>query len=114
MEYVESIFITRNNIKLINELGETNLEEKDFYKFAVLLGCFSNQRLIDKHGKETLIIMAQKASSFLAHIVKNKLIDIERLDRIVKDIPLGFEPSQDFFISTSVSFNSFLKNLKSL
>ena len=76
-------------------------EEKDFYKFAVLLGCFSNQRLIDKHGKETLIIMAQKASSFLAHIVKNKLIDIERLDRIVKDIPLGFEPSQEFlkFIS---------------
>ena len=32
MEYAESIFITRNNIKLLNELGETNLEEKDFSK----------------------------------------------------------------------------------
>ena len=30
MEYAESIFITRNNIKLFNKFGETNLKEEDF------------------------------------------------------------------------------------
>jgi hypothetical protein len=51
MEYTESIFITRNNIKLINELGKTNLEEKDFSKHNLSkFSCFFIDSVIFKNG----------------------------------------------------------------
>ena len=51
MEYAESIFITRNNIKLINELGKTNLEEKDFSKHNLSkFSCFFVDSVIFKNG----------------------------------------------------------------
>ena len=51
MEYVESIFITRNNIKLFNELGATNFEEKDFSKHNLAkFSCFFVETVTFKNG----------------------------------------------------------------
>ena len=51
MEYAESIFITRNNIKLFNELGKTNLEEKDFSKHNLAkFSCFFVETATFKNG----------------------------------------------------------------
>lgn len=51
MEYVESVCITRKNIDLINELGKTNLEEKDFSKHNLLkFSCFFVDGVIFKNG----------------------------------------------------------------
>lgn len=51
MEYSESIFITRNNIKLFNELGETNLKEEDFSKHNLSkFSCFFVETVTFKNG----------------------------------------------------------------
>lgn len=51
MEYAESVFITQKNIDLINELGETNLEEKDFSKHNLSkFSCFFVETATFKNG----------------------------------------------------------------
>lgn len=51
MEYVESIFITQNNIKLFNELGKTNLKEEDFSKHNLSkFSCFFVETATFKNG----------------------------------------------------------------
>lgn len=47
-------------------------ERLDFFKFANSLGCFSTEKLLDKKGKETQVLLAQKASSMLAIILKTE------------------------------------------
>ena len=44
-------------------------ERLDFFKFATSLGCFSTDRILN-NGKETGVILAQKASSLLARLLK--------------------------------------------
>lgn len=45
-------------------------ERLDFFKFASALGCFSTEKVLDKNGKETEVILAQKASSLLSQLLK--------------------------------------------
>lgn len=45
-------------------------ERLDFFKFATNLGCFSTEKMLDKKGKETEVLVAQKASSLLAKLLK--------------------------------------------
>ena len=45
-------------------------ERLDFYKFASALGCFSTEKMLDKKGKETQVLLAQKATSLLAQLLK--------------------------------------------
>lgn len=45
-------------------------ERLDFFKFASSLGCFSAEKMLDKKGKETQVLLAQKASSLLAQLLK--------------------------------------------
>lgn len=47
-------------------------ERLDFFKFANTLGCFSTEKVLDKNGKETEVILAQKASSLLAKVLKTE------------------------------------------
>lgn len=89
----------KNELKdALTELQKTPFEhiQAGFYKFATLFGCFSKQKIIDKHGKDTETILAQKASTFMAQIIKRGLVGIDDFDDFVKDIPLAFEPNQDF------------------
>ena len=45
-------------------------ESLDFFKFANSLGCFSTEKVLDKQGKETQVLLAQKASSLMAQLLK--------------------------------------------
>lgn len=45
-------------------------EMLDFFKFAKAIGCFSTERVVDKKGKETDVLLAQKSSSLLAKLLK--------------------------------------------
>ena len=45
-------------------------ERLDFFKFASSLGCFRTEKMLDKKGKETQVLLAQKATSLLAMILK--------------------------------------------
>jgi len=47
-------------------------ERLDFLKFATSLGCFSTEKMLDKKGKETQVLLAQKASSLLAQLLKTE------------------------------------------
>lgn len=64
----------KNEIPNINEMLLNFPEEErvDFYKFATALGCFSAGKMLDKKEKETEVIFAQKASSFLAQLLKTE------------------------------------------
>lgn len=62
----------KNEIPQINDrLFDFPVEERlDFFKFANSLGCFSLEKILDKKGKETGVLLAQKASSLLAKLLK--------------------------------------------
>lgn len=62
----------KNEIPKINDMLLDFPEEErlDFFKFASSLGCFSSQKMLDKKGKETEVLLAQKASSLLAQLLK--------------------------------------------
>ena len=59
--------------KINEELLNFSEEERlDFFKFATSLGCFSTEKMLDKKGKETQVLLAQKASSLLAQLLKTE------------------------------------------
>ena len=62
----------KNEIPKINDmlLDFPKEERLDFFKFASSLGCFSAEKMLDKKGKETQVLLAQKASSLLAQLLK--------------------------------------------
>lgn len=68
----------KNEIPNIDDiLSKFSEEEKlNFFKFANSLGCFSTKKILDKNGKETQVIFAQKASSLLAQLLKMKEMQI--------------------------------------
>lgn len=62
----------KSEIPEINNTLQNFSEEEqiNFYKFATNLGCFSTEKMLDKKGKETEVLLAQKASSVLAKLLK--------------------------------------------
>ena len=62
----------KNEIPNINnELANySDSENINFYKFAYSLGCFSKEKIVDKRYQETSVPLAQKASSFLAILLR--------------------------------------------
>ena len=71
----------KNEVPNINNML-TNFfvgEELNFFKFANALGCFSKEKIVDKNGKETEIILAQKASTLLMRLLKTDKIRIRRI-----------------------------------
>lgn len=62
------------------KISKCSMEEQaSFFKFAKAIGCFSKKRVLDKNNKETETILAQKASSILARILKQDIIPIRRI-----------------------------------
>lgn len=63
----------RAELPNINEkLSKYEKAEKiSFYKFARCLGCFSKEKIKDENGNDTETVVGQKASSFLANMLKN-------------------------------------------
>lgn len=75
----------KNEIPKINDmLSDFPEEEKlDFFKFAGALGCFSEEKILDKKGKETQVTLAQKASSLLARLLKTDEMKLRQISRTV-------------------------------
>ena len=71
----------RNEVQNINDmlLDYPEKERLAFFKFANSLGCFSTKKILDKKGKETSVIFAQKASSLLARFLKTEEMKLRNL-----------------------------------
>lgn len=88
----------RSEVSNINEqLLEFPTEERlDFFKFAQALGCFSSEKMLDKNGKETNVILAQKASSLLANLLKTDFLRLGNYHGLFDSLPIGTKPDQAF------------------
>ena len=78
------------------------MEEKfDYYKFMLALGCFSKDKVLDKNGKETQVLLAQKATSAFSQILKSGMLKVGDFHGLFDSLPLETKPNQDFlkFIS---------------
>jgi len=75
----------KNEIPNINELLLKFPEEErlDFFKFANVLGCFSTEKVLDKNGKETEVILAQRATSLLIQLMKTEDMKLRQISSIV-------------------------------
>ncbi len=62
----------KSEISEINDMLSDFPEEErlNFFKFATSLGCFSTKKILNENGKETEILLAQKACSLLARLLK--------------------------------------------
>ena len=93
----------RNEMPDINDelLDYPEEERLDFFKFAWSLGCFSTEKMLDKNGKETQIILAQKATTVLQTLLKTDDMKLGKYHGLFDSMPLGVKPSQEFlkFIS---------------
>lgn len=67
-----------------------------FYNFINALGCFSNKKMLDDKGRETNIMLAQKANTFLANILKDNLLKEGDFGRLFEKLPFNLEPNQNF------------------
>lgn len=70
--------------------------QSPLFKFARALGCFSIESIKDKSGKDTQVILAQKASSVLATIIKSNLISDQDLENISRVLTEKSTPNADF------------------
>ena len=64
-------------------------EQLNFFKFAVCLGCFSKEKILDKNLKETEVTVGQKASALLAKLIKTPQMELGKY-QVLFD-PLSFK-----------------------
>ena len=107
----------RSEIPDINDrlLDFSDEEKINFYKFANTLGCFSKEKMLDGKGRETEVIMGQKATSLLMQFLKTGTIKLGEFSDLVGMMPLGIKPNQDFikFLSIKGKGGNF-ENLETL
>ena len=87
-----------SNIQNLQKLlqNEPKEEKLNFFKFAVSLGCFSNEKILDKNGKETQTTVSQKASSLLAQLLKIKELKIGKYHGLFESLAFDVKVEQDF------------------
>lgn len=88
----------------------TEDEKAAFLRFANALGCFSTEKILDKNGMETQTVIAQKACSCLASILKVNHLTPEEIAKHCSGLSLKTKPSQDLikFLSTKGEKGNFL------
>ncbi|MEG1499840.1 MAG: leucine-rich repeat domain-containing protein, partial [Clostridia bacterium] len=99
-------------LKLISEEDED--EDLPFFKFAKVLGCFSGDKLRDRNGRETETPIAQKASLFLAQIVKEKMISIGEYENLFESLSVDIKPNQNFLKFLTDGVRGKFSNVKML
>ena len=99
-------FFGNENPKL-NDMfeGVSDVEKISFWKFCNTLGCFSKQKMLDRDGKETEVIMAQKASTFLSSLLKNQIIKPGEFYTLFEKMDYNVNPNQDFLNFITVQDN---------
>lgn len=68
----------------------------DFFKFANSLGCFSTEKIRDKRGKETEVLLAQKATTVLARLLKTEQLKIGNYHNLFASMPFETDSNQEF------------------
>ena len=71
-------------------------EERDFYKFATVLGCFSPEKIKDKFGNETETSYSQKASALVATLLNNKQLEIGMFHNLFSTLKISSKVNSDF------------------
>ena len=91
-------------------------EQMDFFKFAVSLGCFSTEKIVDKNGKETEVTVGQKASALLAKLIKTPELRIGQYHGLFTSLPIEAKASKEFldFITPQGKKNDNLELLTSI
>ena len=107
-----------SNIPNLKEmLQDYSDEEKlDFFKFAVCLGCFSNEKFLDKNLKETEFTVGQKASALLAKLIKTPQLKLGEYHGLFDSLPFEAKSSQELikFLTPQGKKNDNLELLTSL
>ncbi|MCL2756355.1 MAG: leucine-rich repeat domain-containing protein [Firmicutes bacterium] len=67
-----------------------------FMKFALSLGCFSEEKIKDRNGVETNKPLAQTASTLLSNILRDETFSLYNFQDNFTSLPLGTKPNQDF------------------
>lgn len=88
----------RSEMPHINDrLAQLPEEERlDFFKFANALGCFSTEKMLDKNGKETQTILAQKATTLIGELLKTEGMKLGKYHGLFDSLPIDTKPSQEF------------------
>lgn len=95
-------FCKNEMIEINDKLLDFSEEERlNFFKFATALGCFSTEKMLNKNGKETNVILAQKATSIITTLLKTEEMKLGNYSELFDSMPLDVEPNQEFlkFIS---------------
>lgn len=98
-EYVKNsdFRFLKTEMPKLNEMLVTEYDEEkiSIYKFASALGCFSNKKVVDKNGRETSVLIAQKASPIFAQLFKAKMFNIGEATFFFDKLPLDVKPNQE-------------------
>ncbi len=99
----------------LEQLKDQNIEEKHaLFKFAIALGCFSSENLLDKRDNETDTPLAQKACILLSQTLKNNVLPVGKCKKLFDSLPLGLVANQNFLKFLSVSVGKKFQNLEML
>ena len=74
----------------------TEMELNNFLTFATVLGCLSDEKILDKNIKETETFIGQKASSTLGLFIRNKKLSANDFGEFFTSLPINSKPNQDF------------------
>ncbi|MCL2755519.1 MAG: leucine-rich repeat domain-containing protein [Firmicutes bacterium] len=101
--------------KVIEGLDPLSEEADSFLNFAQALGCFSDQKMKDKNGQETMSTLAQKACGFVESMFRSEQMHLGNFQRIFESLPAGIKPDQGLvkFLSSQVDMSSASDRFKS-
>ena len=87
-----------------NRLSKLTVDEEKlgFFKFATTLGCFSKEKVLDRHGKETGAAVGQNASILLRQVLDKGALKVGEFHGLFDSLSLSVEPNQDFIKFISV------------
>ena len=71
-------------------------EQLDFFKFAICLGCFSKEKILDVDLRETEVSVGQKASALLAKLIKTQQLKLGQYHGLFNSLSLESTTSQEF------------------
>lgn len=105
-----------NTVENLDKIIKSNTvrEVASIYNFANALGCFADTKMIDKNGKETSAIVAQKASTLLNKILKDETFYCQ-FEQYFSNVPLTGTPQLSLLnFLTNTNDLSNIKLLKEL
>ena len=104
------------NANTVENYKRCSIEEwRDFIKFAKIFGCFSDKKIHDKSGKETSVIIGQKATMALRDMIGSNTLKISDFSRLLINTTIDENSDEDFikFLSQNNGRKKF-KNLEML